>query len=171
MRARTKLLMTATAVALVAGAPLASANSEIPEHARQGGLIENVLFEGKVLDVEGARTESGTPVVLFEAHRGFNQQFQLVPTPMGYQLRAKQSGKCVQPVTPRYGAQLVIEECGSAPENFWFPEWSEGNLKLRNRTFPMACVTAQDPATGRQNVTIEYCRPADKSQEWKVVPV
>ena len=71
------------------------------------------LPSGRCVDVDYARTDDGTNVILWGCHRMGNQQFELRARDGGHELRALHSGKCldVEGASTVDGANVTQEGC------------------------------------------------------------
>ena len=108
---------------------------------RQTGaaLVNQLLvsqLSGTCVDVTGAKTDNGSPLMVFPCNGGANQRWDLLPETDGsYRVVGRQSGKCLD--VPG-GAQddslrLQIWDCwGGAPQR-WYLDAGAGFAQLRNQ--------------------------------------
>jgi hypothetical protein len=87
-----------------------------PPAAGQWLVFGNSLTGGAV-DVFGARSAAGTPIIIYRRHDGANQQWKLEPAANGvFLVRSKATDKCLTTVdnVDSAGATLVQEDCAKA---------------------------------------------------------
>lgn len=82
---------------------------------------------GRCMDISGARHKNGQPLILWDCHAGWNQQFHMVPFDSKQkndkQVRIRTTGnKCLSADTRKkktVGAQAIIWKCDSNPGQRW----------------------------------------------------
>jgi ricin-type beta-trefoil lectin protein len=76
---------------------------------------------GKCLDVSGASTEDGAPIILWQCHGGANQQWRLEPFGEEYRLVARHSGKCLDVTgwSPENGTRIIQWQCNGGANQTW----------------------------------------------------
>lgn len=92
---------------------------------------------GKCLDVEGGSFDHGARLIQWACHYGNNQQFQInypgFVDPVDYNLRSKQSGKCV--AVWDYGLSTEIRQGVCEPQSTHFLWWVKGYGSVNQYTF------------------------------------
>lgn len=92
----------------------------------QANTVKIISDLGVCLDVQGARTENGTPIVVYQCHDGANQKFDLVKDSNGYNT-LRFAGKCVDAAASQglfnrfiaVGARLVLWDCNNQVNQVW----------------------------------------------------
>jgi hypothetical protein len=122
--------------------------------------IANSL-NGGVADLFGARSETGTPLVVYRGHEGANQQWRLEPAANGmFTIRSKATDKCVgfKDQKDSAGTPVVQLECSNAP--LWRFDRTRRGLALvsgegnvigvsRERYFGSRVLVLQTPTNAR----------------------
>ncbi|MEY2721963.1 MAG: hypothetical protein RL597_1408, partial [Pseudomonadota bacterium] len=83
----------------------------------QANTVKIISDLGVCLDVQGARTENGTPIVVYQCHDGANQKFDIVKDSNGGNT-LRFAGKCVDAVRTvgirvMPGARLILWDCNN----------------------------------------------------------
>ncbi|MFF0465665.1 RICIN domain-containing protein [Streptomyces mexicanus] len=84
-------------------------------------VIEVHAAQGKCLDVEGGRTDNGTPVQIYTCNGGAAQRWTVEGDDTGLHLRNTNSSKCldVSGTKPDNGTKIQIWTCNSSPAQTW----------------------------------------------------
>jgi hypothetical protein len=166
-------LPLATAVALVAACadptrptPAGGGAPRAAVAALPGALpVGTRLAPGKCMDVLGARTDAGTPLIIWSCHGGGNQQFVLPPVGGSGEIRAFNS-MCVDAAGGRGnddGDAALIWPChGGANQRGTV----DGNGEIRGINGKCLDVTAADPSDGT-GLLIWSCH-GGRNQRWDV---
>jgi hypothetical protein len=87
---------------------------------------------GNVADLFGARSEVGTPIIMYRNHSGANQQWKIQPVANGtFTIQSKATGLCVgfQRGKTLEGTPIVQQSCDNAP--LWSAERTEHGIQLQ----------------------------------------
>ena len=127
---------------------------------------------GNVADLFGARSEAGTPVIMYRNHNGANQQWKIQPMANGtFTIESKATGQCIgfQDGKAVQGTPIVQQSCANAP--LWTATSTRYGLQLkatgglvlgvgRERYFDNRLLVLQKPNDTRyQNWTVEPASP------------
>ena len=77
--------------------------------------VSIVGFDGRCIDVRGAKAGDGTPLIMYPCHLGANQKFERREG----MLVEKQSGKCLTTSWGKDRNAIYIDDCSGRREQHW----------------------------------------------------
>jgi ricin-type beta-trefoil lectin protein len=155
MRIRTLTALAATVLAGVAAtAPSALAASP---HDYDNAVLQIKTHTGLAVDVSGASTANGAPVIEWTQTFGDNQRFRFVRVKGHHQIRSVHSGKCLTVAGATSGAPVVQRTCHRAlASQQWDVELGTpssdvlNGLVLRSVSTGLPLTSAESATPGRQ---------------------
>ena len=101
-----------------------------------------VGFDGRYIDVRGAKAGDGTPLIMYPCHLGANQKFERREG----MLVEKQSGKCLTTSWGKDRNAIYIDECSGRREQHWASQAWEATVSRRRQRWHRARESEDLPA-------------------------
>lgn len=161
---RSSLAMCAVllvAASLFTAAPMAA-------WAQEAVVTLSAKHSGKCLDVSGASSNNGAPIIQWDCNGGQNQQWRLVPVGSYYRIVARHSGKCldVTGASRVNGAQVIQWDCHGGDNQLWSLVSAGGGYYRITAKHSGKCLDVQGASSSSGTRVIQWdCHGAD-NQLW-----